>query len=39
MQNVLITGTGREMALGYNFVLRYLENGDHVTATSADSST
>ena len=33
MQNVLITGTGREMALGYNFVLRYLENGDHVIAT------
>ncbi len=33
MQNVLITGTGREMALGFNFVLRYLENGDHVIAT------
>lgn len=33
MQNVLITGTGREMALGFNFVLRYLESGDHVIAT------
>lgn len=32
-QYVLITGTGREMALGYNFVLRYLEHGDHVIAT------
>ncbi len=31
-QYVLITGTGREMALGFNFVLRYLENGDHVFA-------
>ena len=32
-QNVLITGTGRSFALGYNFVLRYLENGDNVVAT------
>ena len=24
---VLITGTGREMALGFNFVRRYLEQG------------
>ena len=32
-QHVLITGTGREMALGFNFVLRYLEQGDHVIAT------
>ncbi|MBQ6952218.1 MAG: SDR family NAD(P)-dependent oxidoreductase [Clostridia bacterium] len=32
-QYVLITGTGREMALGYNFVRRYLEQGDHVIAT------
>ena len=30
-QNVLITGTGREMALGFNFVRRYLEAGDRVT--------
>lgn len=33
MQHVLITGTGREMALGFNFVRRYLENGDVVIAT------
>lgn len=32
-QNVLITGTGRSYALGYNLVLRYLENGDNVIAT------
>lgn len=32
-QNVLITGTGRRYALGYNLVLRYLENGDNVIAT------
>ncbi|MBE5802702.1 MAG: SDR family NAD(P)-dependent oxidoreductase [Clostridiales bacterium] len=32
-QHVLITGTGREMALGFNFVRRYLEQGDHVIAT------
>lgn len=32
-QNVMITGTGRTYALGYNLVLRYLENGDHVIAT------
>ena len=32
-QNVLITGTGRETALGFNFVRRYLEQGDHVIAT------
>ena len=31
-QNVLITGTGREMALGFNFVRRYLEQGDSVFA-------
>lgn len=31
--NVLITGTGRESALGFNFVRRYLEHGDHVIAT------
>ncbi len=32
-QNVMITGTGRSYALGYNLVLRYLENGDTVIAT------
>ena len=32
-KNVMITGTGRSYALGYNMVLRYLENGDNVIAT------
>lgn len=32
-QTVMITGTGRSYALGYNMVLRYLENGDTVIAT------
>lgn len=32
-KNVMITGTGRTYALGYNLVLRYLENGDNVIAT------
>lgn len=32
-KNVMVTGTGRHYALGYNFVLRYLENGDNVIAT------
>jgi len=32
-QYILVTGTGREMALGFNFVRRYLEQGDHVIAT------
>lgn len=32
-QNVLVTGTGKSSALGYNFVLRYLENGHNVIAT------
>jgi hypothetical protein len=27
-QTVLITGTGRPYALGFNLVRRYLENGD-----------
>lgn len=31
--NVFITGTGREQALGFNFVKRYLEQGDRVVAT------
>ena len=33
MQNVLITGTGRPYALGFNMVKRYLENGDNVFAS------
>ena len=32
-QTVLITGTGRPYALGFNLVKRYLENGDWVFAT------
>ncbi len=32
-QTVMITGTGRSYALGFNLVLRYLENGDTVIAT------
>ena len=32
-QNVLITGTGRPYALGFNLVRRYLENGDSVLAS------
>ena len=32
MQNVLITGTGRPQALGFNLVRRYLEHGDRVFA-------
>ena len=32
-QTVLITGTGRTYALGFNLVRRYLENGDCVFAT------
>ena len=31
--NVMVTGTGREVGLGYNLVLRYLEAGDNVVAT------
>nr|MBP3599089.1 SDR family NAD(P)-dependent oxidoreductase [Eubacterium sp.] len=37
-QNVLVTGTGKSSALGYNFVLRYLENGDNVIATVREES-
>ena len=33
MANVLVTGTGREMALGFCFVRCYLAHGDHVIAT------
>ena len=32
-QTVLITGTGRPYALGFNMVRRYLENGDCVFAS------
>ena len=32
-QHVLITGTGRPYALGFNLVKRYLENGDRVFAS------
>lgn len=32
-KNVMVTGTGRHYALGFNLVLRYLENGDNVIAT------
>ena len=34
----MITGTGRPYALGYNFVLRYLEAGDRVVATVRKAS-
>ena len=30
---VMVTGTGRSYALGYNLALRYLEAGDKVIAT------
>ena len=33
MQTVLITGTGRPYALGFNLVRRYLEHGDRVLAS------
>lgn len=32
-KTVLITGTGRPYALGFNLVRRYLEDGDKVFAT------
>ena len=28
MANVLVTGAGRETAMGFNFVRRYLEQGE-----------
>ncbi|MBO5987424.1 MAG: SDR family NAD(P)-dependent oxidoreductase [Lachnospiraceae bacterium] len=37
-RNIMITGTGRPYALGYNFVLRYLEAGDRVVATVRKAS-
>ena len=33
LQNVLITGAGKAVGLGFNLVLRYLEAGDTVVAT------
>ena len=33
MQNVMVTGAGKEVGLGYNLVLRYLEDGNTVVAT------
>jgi len=33
MGNVMVTGTGRDYALGFNLALRYLEAGDTVAAT------
>lgn len=32
-QNVMITGTGKAVGLGFNMVLRHLEAGDNVVAT------
>ena len=32
-QNVMITGAGKAVGLGFNMVLRYLEAGDTVVAT------
>ena len=32
-QNVMITGAGKAVGLGFNLVLRYLEAGDTVAAT------
>ncbi len=37
-QNVMITGAGKEVGLGYNMVLRYLETGDIVVATARKPS-
>lgn len=37
-RNVMITGTGRPYALGFNMVLRYLEAGDRVVATVRKAS-
>lgn len=33
MQNVLVTGAGRKVGLGFNLVQRYLEDGNTVVAT------
>lgn len=32
-QNVMVTGAGKAVGLGFNLVLRYLEAGDNVVAT------
>ena len=32
-QNVMVTGAGKTVGLGFNLVLRYLEAGDNVVAT------
>ena len=32
-QNVMVTGAGKKVGLGFNLVLRYLERGDTVVAT------
>ena len=32
-QNVMVTGAGKAVGLGFNLVLRYLEAGDNVAAT------
>ena len=32
-QNVMVTGAGKSVGLGFNLVLRYLETGDNVVAT------
>ena len=32
-QNIMITGAGKAVGLGFNMVLRYLEAGDNVVAT------
>lgn len=37
-RNVMVTGTGRPYALGFNLALRYLEAGDRVVATVRKSS-
>ncbi len=31
--NVMVTGAGKEVGLGFNLVVRYLESGDNVVAT------
>ncbi len=38
MATVMVTGTGRSYALGYNLALRYLEAGDTVIATVRKAS-
>ncbi len=37
-KTVMVTGAGRSFALGFNLVLRYLENGDKVVATVRKNS-